>query len=218
MGYRSKTLVVVVRFNYISPMISERKRWTDDMIASRIIKHVGGTGKFPTNTELQKTGQNDLACQISKKGGYVYWANRLGMNRGVYDSDVGWEGEKKAQTLFEARGFTVVRSERIQWPFDLLVNNCLRVDVKTASYAAYGASTGWFFRIGKSPQADLIALYRSDKDDMYLIPWYHVPKTNITISPTGMKYSRFLNAYEIVERMVRVRSEERDAHADLATQ
>lgn len=185
------------------------------MIAARIISHAGGSGRFPTNTELQKTGQNDLACQITKKGGYAYWANRLGMKRGVYDCDIGWKGEQKTQALFEERGFSVIRSERVQWPFDLLVNDCLRVDVKTAKHADYGVSSGWYFRIGKSPQADLIALYRSDKNDVYLIPWYHVPKTNITITPTGTKYSGFLNAYEIVERMVQVRQFEREMHPEL---
>jgi hypothetical protein len=197
-------------------MQKKRTRWTEALLVSRINAVVGDSKRFPTNSHLVEIGQGDLSNQITKRGGFIYWANRLGIERDISDSDIGWEGEKRAHTLLEARGFSVIRSERVRWPFDLLVNNSLRVDVKTASYAAYGASTGWFFRIGKSPQADLIALYRSDKDDMYLIPWYHVPKTNITISPTGMKYSRFLNAYEIVERMVRVRSEERDAHADLA--
>lgn len=178
-----------------------RTRWTDDMVADRIRGIASKTGVFPSISFLRESGQNDLACQITRRGGSFAWADRLGLKREHSDSDTGWEGEVAVQGILEAEHFRVERQSAVRWPFDLLVNGVLRVDVKAARFATYGPCSGWFYRIGKAPQADLIALHQLDTGTTYWIPWVSVPTSNITISKDGGKWAPFRNAIGLVAKM-----------------
>lgn len=185
-----------------------RKTWTEAMIAERIMENYRNTGLMPTNQYLVSTGQGDLANQISKKGGFFKWADRLCLSRSPSDSDTGWDGEKKVQTILESAGFQVERSIAVKWPFDLLVNKVLRIDVKSANFAAYGACKGWFYRIGKAPQADLMALHQLDTGETYWIPWNLIPHSNVTISKDGGKWARYKESLWIVQSMLEPRQAE----------
>ncbi len=189
-----------------SPMA--RIKWTEAMIADRIMENYRNTGKFPTNTYLNETGQADLQNQITKKGGFIKWSERLGIPREHSDSDTGWDGEIEVAKILREQGFTVDRPSAVKSPYDLLVKDVLRVDVKTAKFAKYKPCSGWFYRIGKMPQADVIALYQLDTKEVYWIPWNRVPTSNITISKSGGMYALFRNNIDIVRRMLATREAE----------
>lgn len=159
---------------------------------------------------------NDLACAITGSGGFIFWAEKLGMSRVESDSDFGWAGEKRVMELLEGKGFTVSRSVQVKAPYDLLVGDLVKIDVKTAQYAAYGTSKGWFYRIGKTPSSDIICLLQADTSDVYIIPWHVCPRTNITITPTGKTYAQYLNAYDTLSKLVEMRSKERELWAPVA--
>jgi hypothetical protein len=193
-----------------------RKQWNEAMISDRIMENYRNTGTMPTNQYLQDTGQGDLANQISKKGGFLKWSERLGLSREHSDSDTGWDGEKRVQKILESAGFQVERSSAVKWPFDLLVNKVLRVDVKSASFACYGVCKGWFYRIGKAPQADLIALHQMDTGETYWFPWNIVPHSNVTISKDGGKWARYKETLWIVQSMIETRQAETEKLSMLA--
>jgi len=178
------------------------------MIADRIMENYRSTGLMPTNQYLKESGQNDLANQICKSGGFLKWADRLGLSREHSDSDTGWDGEKRVQKILESAGFQVERMTAVKWPFDLLINKVLRVDVKSANFAQYGLCKGWFYRIGKAPQADLIALHQLDTGETYWIPWNIVPHSNVTISKDGGKWARYKETLWVVQSMIETRQTE----------
>lgn len=188
--------------------MANRKQWTDDMIAARIMENYNATGKMPTVSYLRDSGQNDLSVQITRNGGFKHWAERLGLKREPSDSDTGWDGEIEVENLLKSNGYKVQRSLAVKWPFDLLVDGMLRIDVKAARYAEYGPCRGWFYRIGKAPQADLIALYQLDTKEVYWIPWVHVPQSNITISRDGGIYAPFRGNIGVVHAMTLTRKNE----------
>ena len=185
-----------------------RKQWNEAMISDRIMENYRNTGLMPTNQYLKETGQCDLAGQISKKGGFFKWAERLGLSREHSDSDTGWNGELRVQKMLESAGFQVDRIAAVKWPFDLLINKVLRVDVKSANFAEYGPCKGWFYRIGKTPQADLIALHQLDTGATYWIPWNIIPHSNVTISKDGGKWARYKETLWIVQSMIETRQAE----------
>lgn len=186
----------------------KRTKWSESMVADAILESFKSTGRFPSAPYLRETGQNGLSCAIVRTGGFVKWAKRLGIDREKSDSDVGWDGERQVQELLTGRGFVVEKQAGVTWPFDLLVNKSLRVDVKSAKFATYGPCSGWFYRIGKAPQADLIALMQTDAGSVYFIPWPLVPFSNITISKSGGKWASFMNRFDIVDEMVKSRTAE----------
>ena len=175
------------------------------MIAERIMENHRNTGKMPTNTFLRETSQNDLACQIVRHGGFAAWAERLGLKREHSDSDTGWTGEIEVQKALEAAGFKVERPTAVRWPFDLLVDEVVRVDVKSTRFTKYGPCAGWFYRVGKAPQADLLAFHQLDTGTTYWIPWNIAPHSNVTISKDGGKWANYRNATGILSKMVETR-------------
>lgn len=164
-----------------------------------------GLGHFPSSSDLREFGRHDICCQISRRGGYRAWSQRTGFNRRWSDSDTGWDGEDRATKALCLSGFKVTRHHK-NAPFDLTLDDCLRIDVKSAYYAEYGigknsACRGWFYRMAKNPTADIIMLYQLDTGDAYYLPWFICPITNVTIARDGGKYAEYKNNVGIVRQM-----------------
>lgn len=182
--------------------------WTDEKCEAELRRLCETMGHFPSANELRAAGHNALCCRITKTGGIIKWAERLGMHRAHSDSDLGWEGEIAFMRMLQARGFTCERSKAVKAPFDLLVEGVLRVDVKTARFASYGHSSGWFYRIGKLAQSDLVVLLKLDAGDFYALPWHVCTTSNMTITLTGKTYVRYLNNWGLIESMATTRTQE----------
>lgn len=178
------------------------------MIAAELTTIIAGTGKMPSVSELREIGRNDLAIQVSRKGGFLSWATRLGATRAVSDSDTGWTGEIDLLEKLNERGFIAARMDAVKSPYDIKVNGVLRIDVKSANYTEYGVCRGWFYRIGKEPQADVIALYQIDTGVCYFLPHTGCPTSNVTISRSGGKYAAFKDRYDILEKIIQSRTAE----------
>lgn len=171
-------------------------------------------GKMPSNSYLLQSGMGWLSSWITRNGGFVKVASKLDLQRDHSDSDTGWQGEKEVQSILEKNGFTVQRSQQVKSPFDLLIDGLIKIDVKTSSITTRqnsqsgGAVTGWFYRIGKMPQSDIIALFCMDTKDIYLIPWNQLPHTNVTLSRGGGKYRKYLNNFDGLKRLCVLRKKE----------
>ena len=184
-------------------------KWTDSMIASRVMKIYDEIGTMPTVTYLKSTGQNDVSTQISRRGGFIAWAKRLGIEREHSDSDTGWDGETKLCDILHGQGFIAERQKAVKWPYDVLVNGVLRIDCKAAKKVTYDHVTGWFYRIGKAPQADIVALIQMDTGSVFFVPWYHCPQSNVTISESGGKYAKFKDNFNLVLEAAELRKAEK---------
>lgn len=187
------------------------RKWTDESIATACKEFSAGKEHFPTNSELRDAGRLDLSNAIARNGGFCSWAKRLGLPRIESDSDTGWAGEEAFKDLAIIGGFAAERMTRVKHPFDIMLGGVLRVDVKSANFATYGKKggcRGWFYRIGKAPQADVVVLYQLDTKDFYALPWSMVPQTNITISQTGGKYAGYFNNWHLLRDMLATRQDE----------
>jgi hypothetical protein len=185
------------------------RKWTDEKIEAELRRVTGAIGSFPTANELRGIGMNDLCCAATKTGGLVAWAARLGLSRKFSDSDFGWMGEETFCELARKEGIPASRTGRVKSAYDVLLDDTLRVDVKTANIATYGASNGWFYRIGKDPQADVVALLQIDTRTFYGLPWWACPITNVTISPNSAKYAPYRDNWPAIRRMIALRKLER---------
>jgi|GEM_PF-2495214 len=189
------------------------RSWSETAIENDLRLIANAVGHFPSCRELAEMGRGDLANQVSKRGGFLNWSKRIGIGRQTSESDVGWEGEEAAASRLESLGFSVVRRDGVKCPFDLLVDNVLRVDVKAARFCRYGYCSGWFYRSGKHPQSDVILLWQLDTQNFYVLPWFRCPTTNITVSQDGGKYAPYRNNVALIREMVALRKVERDAHS-----
>lgn len=186
----------------------QRSKWDDARFDSEMRRVIEAVNHFPTNSELRAMGRLDLANQIARRGGFVSCARAFGSERPKSDSDTGWIGEEEASARLSDLGFVVEHRDGVKCPFDLLVDAVLRVDVKAARLSRYHHSCGWFYRIGKHPQSDVILLWQLDTGEFYAIPWFVCPRTNMTISRDGGKYAAFRNSVELLRDMVATRKQE----------
>ena len=173
-------------------------KWKDELLAQELKPICNGLGRFPTFAELRQLGRNDLGCAITRAGGLIPWAKKLGYDRIHSDSDFGWEGEKEVIEILNLKGFKAIKADTVKSPFDILVDDIVRIDVKTAKYTEYGASTGWFYRLGKTVQSDLVILYQIDTKEAIILPWNICPTSNITISVGGGKYKEWIGRWDYV--------------------
>lgn len=185
--------------------------WTDELIERQLREITGAIGSFPTASELRSMGKNDLTCAATKSGGLIAWAARLGLSRKDSDSDFGWRGEIAMCEHFRQQGFSAERTKGVKAPFDIMVNDLLRVDVKTASRAEYsGHSRGWYFRTGKIPQADVVVLYRMDRNDFFGVPWWECTSSNMSICDGLGRFGEFHNNWWLIRQMISRRQDERE--------
>ena len=184
------------------------RKWTDDIVTTELRQIATSLGHFPSARELREIGKENLLQAMNKRGGIAKFVPAVGIARQHSDSDTGWEGEAMVKEILEANGFNVSKPGGVKHPFDLLVHDSLRVDVKAARFAEYGHSKGWFYRIGKMPQADIIILVQLDTRAIYGLPWQVCPYTNVTISRTGGIYARYLNNFDLIRRMADARRDE----------
>lgn len=191
--------------------------WTEEKIHAELLPICAGSGVFPSNSDLQKLGRTDLSNQVSRKGGFIHWSKRMGFKRKDSESDKGWGGEDECLKILINLGFRAVKAERLRAPYDILVDDCVRVDVKTAMFAEYGPCRGWFYRVGKIQTSDLLMLFQGDTKDAYYVPWTVCPETNITIARDGGKYKAFKNNVSVLRKMVELRSGEIKEHSELIT-
>jgi len=184
-----------------------KKRWTQELIESETRLVIQTVGHFPTGNRLVEMGKHDLANAIARyAGGFTNLAKAMGMERRLCTSAFGWAGEEAVAAELRRRGFTATRTEGTQAPYDILVNGAVRIDVKNARFADYATSKqgygrGWYYHLGKHVQADLVALHQHDDGGTYIIPWNIIPASSITVTRGGGKYSRYKDAWWIVERL-----------------
>ena len=171
-------------------------KWNNTMIGEELTAISLSLGHFPSNAELQAMGKNPLSCATVKRGGLIHWSNKLGFKRQDSDSDHGWRGEAAVADILRGAGYDVKLRQYLNSPYDLIANG-VTCDVKTAAYAEYGYCRGWFYRIGKRPDCDLILLYREDCGDIAFIPSSIVPTTNLTFTEGG-KYRRYLGNWDVL--------------------
>lgn len=137
----------------------------------------------------------------------------VGYPRQRADTFTGWDGEDKVAELFRNQGFEVQQPPSRKLHYDLLVNGVVRVDVKSAhlhipAVKSRSNSRAWHFRIGKCPTVDLLALYRMEHEDVFLIPWFAASETAMSIGGES-KYEPFRNNWKLLRDMIDVRDHER---------
>lgn len=180
--------------------------WDEEKIISEI--KALKTNVFPSQSFLAFIGRNDLAGAISRNGGYQYFSEKTCLKREYSGTVVGLKGENEIELILKSKNFKIQKTSTKEH-FDFLVDGFTRIDIKTTSYRNYGKNSGWFFRMGKTITADLVILYRSDKNDYFIIPWYCCPSENIRIQDEKTsKYFSFYMKDEILNAFSKNRKNE----------
>lgn len=145
-------------------------KWSDDKVESEILRVIKelGIDHFPTHKEMKSViGDKSLSCRISKTQGTVYWSEKLGIPIKYCKTNFGNKFELIAiDDIFEN---TMLSSSHTSMghPYDIYVNNCVKVDVKVSKPFINNSGTAAFtFNLEKViPTCDIYVLYCVDEKE-----------------------------------------------------
>ena len=178
------------------------KKWTEEMIAEGItrIANCYHPKRMPTNREvILYEGNHKLANAIQKNGGYEYWAKRLGLEQHYSETILGTFGENYIANTLALMGFAV-ETTSTKHPYDLLIDGCVKVDVKTANTSYVRGCPIHAYRLAKRQQTcDFYIFYEADTERVYVVPSHRCNgQTQVEMGEDSKLYSKYLGAYHLL--------------------
>lgn len=181
-----------------------KSKYTDKDICNRIREIMDGLGldRFPTYREMQDyTGSTAFTQLLCRRGGSRYFAEMM---------DVAWKNTYTFGTGFEVLALEDIKSNtgldgfctKHQYPYDLVVGNGIKVDVKAAKPNKEGYHE--FALHKKEPTCGLYMFYKLAEDDTILCR-YIIPacvlrgQQSVTVSEKG-KWDAYKDRWDFFEQ------------------
>ena len=184
------------------------KKWTDEKIEEGImvIANKFSPVRMPTDKEtVEMSDIPGLSNAIQRSGGYAYWANRLNLDQKYSETKIGVKYEHLIGKMLEAKGHKVVYTPT-KHPYDLLVDGCVKVDVKVANESQVRGYPIHAYRTSKKLQTcDFYICCENDKDkNIYVIPACVCSgQSQIEMGIESRKYQIYKEAFHLIDRTVR---------------
>lgn len=177
-------------------------KWTTETISEQIksVMESLNIDRMPSGSEMAKVrGSSDLSNIISKRGGFYHWAKELGIEVKKSETSTGKGYEEIAESQLIDRGFSVKRMTT-KHPYDLLVNDHIKVDVKVSkAYWLKGQSLVNTVGLGKMyATCDIYLIYLLDElgdlDRTLVIPGHDVKHKYLNIGKES-KYNVYVDRW-----------------------
>lgn len=185
-------------------------QWNADLIEKGIkdVMRKARISCFPTHSLIKEvTGSNALSNAISKHGGSRYWAEKLGLEIKPCESKFGERFELLCMEKLQELGFKCEKMP-VRYPYDLLVDDCIKVDVKSGNLCH--GKTGDFYTFNlekKNPTCDIFFCYCLEGKSIvkvYVIPSFILGgKKQLSIGKSKSKYDVFREDWDVFNEYTR---------------
>ena len=181
-------------------------KWNDKLIEDKIyeVMRVLGINRMPSSSETELILRDStLSNKLSKTGGFNMWADKLGLEVKKSETQLGHRFEGEARTLIEDLGYTTQQMS-VKYPFDLLVNDKISVDVKAAkSYISHGSRVHTVGRNKKYATCDLYLIFALDENEeierTFIIPGCDLKVTSMNFGKDSV-YNIYLNRWDLFKK------------------
>ncbi len=191
---------------YGDPLAYHRVVWTEGKIEREIAKcqAILMLERMPSKSELGSIQRLDLDNAIARSKGYRGWAKHLNLSLKKSETALGQKYEYIAMELLKMKGFTVEKMST-RFPYDLLVADKVKIDVKCARRYKIGDMKYHTFGINKKHQTcDVYILFLLNEDgnhtNILVIPSHFIKVKTLTFNRNSkwygfeMKWS-YINKY-----------------------
>lgn len=186
-------------------------KWTKDRLTKQLITLCAPLGRFPSQLECRDWGLSGFYAALNRNGGLRSWwekMEKLGFPHSFTDKEFGRNGEMAVKEILVKHGFNVIDHQSTSCHYDLLVDGVIRIDVKTTGGRVYNnQEKAWYFRIGKMPTVDIVALYKLDLGDVFFIPWFLASSSNMSLGNES-EYDAFKNNFGLLKSLSKTRQDE----------
>lgn len=190
-------------------MGTDRINWSDEKTKEAIlkVKDFLELDRMPTRAEIENFYQdNRLSCRISKTGGFYHWAKILGLEVKQSETGLGILMERYARNELLEKGYECELTST-KFPYDLLVNGRVKIDVKTGRKTRTHGYGFYSFSLEKKQQTcDLYIVYclgeNKNIEKTYIIPAHIMTgKSQLSLGLAHSKYDRFINRWDIINSL-----------------
>jgi hypothetical protein len=193
-------------------MHTRGKVWTEENVHDEILKcmEILDIKRIPTSGELLSINRNDLHMKISKTKKYSGWAKHLGLKQKESCTKEGQDQEENIYIFLSSKGYSVERMST-GYPYDLLVNGTVKIDVKSANPLQSRGSVIHTFGISKTkPTCDVyvcLALNEEGNAERCLVIPSHFLKIVTLCIGKNSKYNRFIDKWNYIEEYTKFYSQ-----------
>ncbi len=182
-------------------------QWTDELIKQKVFEVVEALklDRMPSRRECENYFHNGgLVNAISRRYGWYNLSKELGLQIKESETGFGKGCEIMATEMLMAHGFNVRRMTQ-NFPYDLLVDDCVKIDVKASKI--YRGKHGNFYSFNLEKQFATCDFYLllAINDDGSINRRMVVPSSNviannqISIGEQRSKYHKFTDRFDLIE-------------------
>ena len=199
--------------SFIESLFSDepvRIYWSKDNIEKAIRYMVEKTGQktLPTHKETRDFyGNYKLSNAMRRNGGPKYWGERMGLEFKECESKKGEEYENYFVAEMLGKGFDAerVNCDEPRFPYDVLINGCVKVDVKVAK--VFGSDKQGYYSFNlehKKHSCDFFVCYCLDCSGENIVKAYIVPasvmdgKSQLGVGLAQSKYDAYIGRYDLI--------------------
>jgi hypothetical protein len=180
-------------------------KWSLSKIEGELLKYISDNDlkRMPSKPEMIKNGRNDLGCAMTRYKGMRWWADKVGLPMKETETNKGNAYERLTKKILSLKGHDV-KEMTTKYPYDLLVNGNVKIDVKVSSPGDIRGSRVHTFRPSKEyPTCDLYICFALDEEGkeerVLVIPSKFAQVTTICIGADS-KYNAFIDRWDYVQR------------------
>ena len=161
--------------------------------------------RMPTYKEMAEyCGDYSLTNKVTRSGGINFWSKRLGMPIKKSETGLALAIEEDVKRTLENIGYRCELTST-KFPYDILVDGVLKVDVKVAKKTAVQNNYPVYsFRLSKRQQTcDLyiaVCLDEHEVSKTYIIPAHIMTdKVQLCISDVNSAYDKYLERWDLIK-------------------
>ena len=180
------------------------RKWTyiDMCNEVRKVMNTLNIKRMPTNSEcFLVTKSHALSNYINRSGGFNWLAKHMGLDQSKCETRIGLKGEFKIKKILENLGYKVDKMP-LKHPYDLLVNDNIKVDVKTSN--KYESNKGWSsysFNLEKNnPTCDIYIIRCIQDDKTLIIPSKYLKQSQLCITDKESKYDIYKDRWDYFDK------------------
>jgi len=182
-------------------------KWSNEKVKQEIKKVQKALliTRMPSNSEIKfVTKGSALSSKISRSGGFRYWADVMGLETKKSDTSLGFEYEVYIKNILEGKGYQITKMTT-KHPYDLLINNDIKVDVKVAKpYTNPVVGTFHTFNLEKKYSTCDIYIAVALKNDgeierIFVIPSKFLKIRQLSVGKESI-YNKYVDKWEYVSQ------------------
>lgn len=180
------------------------KKWNSETVIREVEKAMVTLqlDRLPTRSELESIGRGDLNNAISRGVKSRGLAELMELDMKESETETGYRNEVIVRDALISRGFEV-KEMTTQHPYDLLVNNSVKIEVKSGVEHLHYGSPATTFGLGNKYSACDIYICIAYKTvgvikNIFVIPSNHAQVVTINMGQKS-KYNKFIDRWDYVQ-------------------